>query len=171
MIYQLFLKKWFKTGLLYKIATLDYLCGQVDRHAGNLMLDDGHQFKLIDAGSSFAGSTFAPGKDPKSFIPYYLRVFSPRKFTILTPKERYNSLPQLTAAADAALKAWVDTLNDGQIINILHQYQINPQPVMDRLKAMRDYPGPKYEFLNKFYTNLIDNGVTNENNTGTIGQI
>ncbi len=142
-------------GLLYKWAAMDYLLGQVDRHAGNMMMNDGLEVKMIDAGSTFAGNSFAPGRDPKSFVPFYLRAFSGRKFNVLTPKERFNVMPRLNSPSDAALKYWVDSIDEGQIVRLLHQYQINPEPFLSRLNKLRECPNSKSEFLAKFYSNLV----------------
>ncbi len=147
--------KFVDNGLIYKWAAMDYLLGQPDRHAGNIMIDEGDNIRFIDAGSAFCGSSFAPGSDPKSFVPFYLRVFTPRKFNTLTPQERFNVTPSLKADSDQALKAWVDAINEGQIVSILNQFNINPQPFVDRLNALRYYAGPKSEFLRKFYSNLM----------------
>ncbi len=144
-------------GLIYKWAAMDYLLGQPDRHAGNIMVDDGDNVRFIDAGSAFAGPSFSPATDPKSFVPFYLRVFTPRKFKTLTPEERFKVMPQIPANADEALKYWVDSINEGQIVAILNQFQINPQPVVNRLKALRDFPRPKSEFLRMFYSGLAHN--------------
>jgi hypothetical protein len=145
-----------ENGLLWKWAALDYLLGQTDRHAGNIMMDSSNNVKLIDAGSAFAGTSFNPGKDPRSFVPYYLRAFSIRKWNVLSPKERMETLPKPPAAAEDALKIWVDNLNEGSLIRLFNLYQINPQPVIDRLMMLRNYVGSKSEFLSKFYTNLLD---------------
>ncbi len=133
---------------------MDYLLGQPDRHAGNIMIDEGDNIRFIDAGSAFCGLSFSPGSDPKSFVPFYLRVFTPWKFNTLTPQERFNVMPTLKADADQALKAWVDAINEGQIVNILNQFNINPQPFVNRLNALRYYAGTKSDFLRKFYSNL-----------------
>lgn len=142
-------------GLLYKWAAMDYLLGQADRHSGNIMADDGGNVRFIDAGSAFAGPSFNPSADLKSFIPFYLRVFSGRKFKALTPKERYESMPSISTEADYALKFWLDSLPEGQIVATCNQFGISPQPIVDRLKALRDYPGPKNECLRRFFSGLM----------------
>ncbi len=147
--------KFVDNGLIYKWAAMDYLLGQPDRHAGNIMIDEGDNIRFIDAGSAFCGTSFSPASDPKSFVPFYLRVFTPRKFNTLTPQERFNVLPVLKADSDQALKAWADGINEGQVVSILNQFNINPQPFVNRLNALRYYVGTKSEFLRKFYSNLM----------------
>jgi hypothetical protein len=140
-------------GLLYKIASLDYVLGQVDRHAGNMLVNPGWDVKLIDAGSTFAGRSFSPSQDSKStFVPFYLRVFSDRKFSVLTPLEKYNIIPKLGEDSDKALGFWLKNLPEGQLVAKMNEYGINSQPVIDRLNAIRSFNGPKFEFLRRFFS-------------------
>lgn len=148
-------KKFVGNGLIYKWAAMDYLLGQSDRHFGNIMMDDGDNIRFIDAGSAFAGRSFNPGKDPKSFIPCYLRAFTTRKFKTLTPVEKNKFMPTLDTEADQALGFWIQNIDEGQIVKILNEYGINPDPVIERLYKMRGYLGSKSEFLRKFYSNLL----------------
>jgi len=141
-------------GLLHKLAALDYLLGQTDRHAGNVLSNKYGHFKLIDAGSTFAGKDFDPANDPKSFIPIYLRCFSPRDFRVLTPEERFQIFPKPSNKGDAALTYWLDSIPEGQIVHLLHCYGIQSQPVVDRLNKLKSYVGLKSEFLNKFYAGM-----------------
>ncbi len=145
-----------ESGTIFKWSTLDYLLGMPDRHKSNIMINKEHDVKLIDAGTTFAGYSFNPGKDPKSFIPSYLRSFTKRKFNVLTPEERYGYLPFSTKYVSDLLKYWIDGLPDGQIVRVLNQYGIDPGPFLKRLEDIRNYPGSKIEFLNKFYSTLLD---------------
>jgi hypothetical protein len=144
-----------KNGLLFKITALDYLLGSVDRHAGNAMLNKGLEFKLIDAGSSFAGNSYNPAKDQKSFVPYYLRAFSPRNFKVLTPQERLKAMPHSSDSCDEALKYWIETLPTGQIVNEMVKLGINPEPFINRLHAIQDFGGKKSEFLRAFFAGAL----------------
>lgn len=143
--------KYVGNGLIYKWAAMDYILGQSDRHFSNIMMDGNDNIKFIDAGSSFAGHSFNPAKDPKSFIPAYLRAFTPRKFKVLSPQERMKLMPDLTEEADRYLMYWVNDLDDGQIIKVLNEFQINAEPVINRLRTLRNYYGTKSEFLKKFW--------------------
>jgi hypothetical protein len=143
-------------GVLHRIAFLDYLLGQTDRHAGNVLVNKHTgEFKLIDAGSAFAGPSFSPTTDSRSFIPVYLRGVTSNEFSVLTPQERYQRMPKPSLSGQEGLKVWVQNLPEGVIINLLNKYGINPQPVMDRLQRVRDYSGPVHEFLNKFWSGVI----------------
>lgn len=140
-------------GLLYKLAILDYLLGNVDRHAGNILINEGEDVRLIDAGSTFAGPSFSPVTDSQNtFVPYYLRVFSDRKFSVLTPKEKYDLIPSVNRQVDEALAMWVKSIPDGQLVAKMNEFGINPQPVIDRLNALRSYPGTKSEFMRHFWS-------------------
>lgn len=143
------------SGLLHRLAFLDYFLGQIDRHAGNILVDSLNNFKLIDAGSTFAGPSFSPATDPRSFIPVYLRAATSKDFNNLTPIERLNRMPQPTTQGEAALRNWIHNLPEGQVINLLNKYGINPQPVLDRLNRLKSYNGPVYEFLNKFWAGVL----------------
>ncbi len=143
------------SGLLHRLAFLDYLLGQIDRHAGNILIDSQGNFKLIDAGSTFAGPSFSPATDPRSFIPVYLRAATSKDFNLLTPNERLLRMPKPTAQGEASLQNWIHNLPEGQIINLLNKYGLNPQPVLDRLNRLKGYNGPIHEFLNKFWAGVI----------------
>jgi hypothetical protein len=143
------------SGLLHRLGFLDYLLGQIDRHAGNILIDRLGNFKLIDAGSTFAGASFSPATDPRSFIPVYLRSATSKDFNILTPDERMLRMPKPTTEGEAALQNWIHNLPEGQIINLLNEYGLSPQPVLDRLNRLKSYNGPVHEFLNKFWAGVI----------------
>lgn len=151
--------KFVGNGLIYKWAAMDYILGQTDRHAGNLMMDEGFRVRFIDAGSSFAGPSFNPDLDPKSWVPFYLRVLSPRKWSTLTQKEKFNFLPKLSADADRHLKGWIDSLDIDRIVELLNIYQLKAEFVVDRIEKLKDYFGTKSEFLRKFYSNNLNDGV------------
>lgn len=140
-------------GLIYKWAVMDFILGQVDRHAGNVLINSGWDVKFIDAGSTFAGPSFSPSTDSKNtFVPYYLRVFSDRKFTVLTPKEKYDLMPTINQQSEDGLKHWIDSLPEGQLVATMNEYGINPEPEINRLRQLRAYPGLKTEFLKKFFS-------------------
>jgi hypothetical protein len=143
-------------GLIYKWAAADYILGNVDRHAGNLLINEGWDIRFIDAGSTFAGPSYNPSKDTKSHVPYYLRVFSDRKFSVLTPDEKFNIIPTISEESDKALSMWLNYLPEGRIVATLNEYGINPQYVIDRIKALKSYPGPKSEFLRKFFSGKLE---------------
>lgn len=122
-------------GTLWKWATLDYIGGNVDRHGGNIMLYDS-DVQLIDHGSSMAGPSFNPGGDKYTFIPYYLRVFSGLNFKVATPKERINAIPVASNEVDEKLSQWLLSVQPELVAKALYKYEVNPQPVLDRLKKL-----------------------------------
>lgn len=141
-------------GMIHRIATLDYILGQTDRHAGNVLFKDG-DIKLIDAGSAFAGESFDPGRDPKTYIPVYLRAFSSARFSALSPVERVKHMPIPTQDGDKSLSIWINNISKEQITNLLQEYGINPFPVINRLRILQEYTGSKSEFLNKFWSGVL----------------
>ena len=147
---------YIENTVLHRCATLDYLMGNTDRHAGNV-LSDGKEFKLIDAGSAFAGDSFNP-LDPKTFIPIYLRAFSSRDFKVMTPKERFDLMPKLNEQAEFSFMGWLQSLPMGQILHLLHRYGINSEPFVRRYNELMGCSGPKNEFLNKFWSGMAING-------------
>lgn len=153
--------KYLQSGILYKWAVLDYILGQTDRHANNMMMNRNGDVKLIDAGSAFAGPSFSPATDPKSFIPFYLRVFCQRDFKTLTPTEREEIMPKISKEADVALAHWIDNLPEGNMVKLMSEYGINPDPSISRLKTIKSYPGSKSEFIRKFYSNLLNTTINN----------
>jgi hypothetical protein len=142
-------------GLLYKFAILDGLLANCDRHAGNILINEGEDVRLIDGGTTFAGPSFNPGTDSQNtFVPFYLRVFSDRKFNVLTPQEKYAIMPSVTKEVDLALAAWVNSISDGQLVAKMNEYGINPDPVINRLKKLRAYPGSKCDYVRKCWAGL-----------------
>ncbi len=124
-------------GTLHRLAILDFVCGNPDRHGSNVMVDDEGQVRLIDHGSAFAGSEFDPGHDQNSFVPYYLRAWSPDRFNALTPEQKYATLPRVNAQVAADIKTWVENLSGERLAAILHRYGINPAATMARLERVK----------------------------------
>jgi hypothetical protein len=139
-------------AVIHKCAVLDYLMGNTDRHAGNV-LSDMENFKLIDAGSAFAGNSFSP-LDPKTFIPIYLRAFSGRDFKVLTPQERFEFMPKLSDSQEPILLNWLQNIPVGAILHLMHRYGLNSDPFMTRYNKMMSYPGKKSEFITKFWAGV-----------------
>ena len=127
------------SGLLHRWAVLDFVLGNPDRHSANLMIL-GNNVQLIDQGSAFAGNSFDPAHDKKSFVPFYLRAKA-RKWSKLTPEERLFSMPVPSVQTDYSIRAWLDALNEHVLGAILVEHGINPQPVLARLQRVRALPG------------------------------
>jgi len=125
-------------GTLHKWAVLDYVCGNPDGHAQNLMVDpESLTVRLIDHGSAFAGPGFNPGRDKLSFVPYYLRYAAPKEFHKLPPKEKLQYLPTVSQSARDTLKAWVDSLSGIELGEELRSYGINPSSSVARLERIQ----------------------------------
>lgn len=135
------LSSYTENGTTYKWAAIDWICGNPDRHAGNLMTnEDRSEIKLIDHGSAFAGKAFDPAHDTRSFIPFYLRAGSAESFASLDWDEREAQMPKLTQHRSAEFAAWVDSLPEDKIAQILNDYGITPEPTLDRLKELKALP-------------------------------
>lgn len=146
------LTPYLKDGTLHQWALMDYLLGNPDRHSQNIMVDPkGHLVKLIDHGSAMAGNSFDPVNDPDSFIPYYLRAWTGRKFTTMSPKERMLAMPSMDPQTSKGYDIWVKDMPDHQIAAILEEYHVNPQPALRRLAQIRASPGPKWQVVNKLW--------------------
>lgn len=127
------------SGELYRWALLDWIMGNPDRHANNLMVsEDLKELKLIDHGSAFAGIHFDPAHDPKSFVPFYLRAWAQdKRWSALSVQEREDEVPRMNAEAALAFGKWIDTINEAEIVQILEKYGITPTATMDRLHVIK----------------------------------
>lgn len=126
-----------KDGSLYKWAALDWILGNADRHANNIMVKD-KKLKLIDHGTTFAGSDFDPALDlNKSFIPYYLRAWSRFNFTALEPRDRAAQMPTMDQRKVHEFGQWVEELPEEKFQQIMELYGINPEPSLARLRDLK----------------------------------
>jgi hypothetical protein len=147
-----------QNGTLHQLALMDAVLGNPDRHGGNVMANDEGDFKLIDHGSAFAGSDFAPAIDKNSFVPYYLRVWAPKKaFNQLTPEERVALLPRVSSAVVPGLNAWLMGLSEEMLTAELVRYGIAPEPSVNRLRHIKQEVAagfPMDEAVNRFWSGL-----------------
>jgi hypothetical protein len=125
-----------KSGIAHRWAVLDYVLGQTDRHAGNMMVHDG-DVKLIDQGAAFAGPDFSPARDRKSFVPFYLRAWAPGKWSAMDAGSRLKYMPRLPEEKAKELVEWLAGLDAADLDKILGRYGINPQPAKARLARLR----------------------------------
>ncbi len=123
-------------GTLYKFALLDYVLGNVDRNAGNVMARGG-DLKLIDHGSAFAGESFSPKTDPSTFVPYYLRAMTSNEFNMLTPQKKLALIPRLGQQVAKELTAWILSLDASELVLVHYRYGISPVPSENRLKMIQ----------------------------------
>lgn len=146
------LRPYLDNASLMKWSALDWILGNPDRHSQNIMLDpSGTRVYLIDHGSAMAGQAFDPANDDNSFIPFYLRAFTGRRFKEMHPDERVHFMPTLSASVDRQFETWLDEINEKQIEAILSDYNINPEPALMRLAKLKAMPGQKSVALNKLW--------------------
>lgn len=124
-------------GTLHKWGALDFVTGQPDRHAGNLMIGENNRISLIDAGSAFAGADFDPAHDKNSFVPYYLRYAAPAGFNNLSTEDRLKYMPRLSAKSGGELAVWLEGLDPARLKAILSMDGIDPEPSLSRLARLK----------------------------------
>lgn len=142
------------SGELFKWAVLDYVLGNPDSHGMNIMVsdkEDGRKVALIDHGSAFAGLSFNPGEDSDSWIPYYLRVWSTRKWKDMTYEERLKCLPRAPAEKEQELFHWVLSINPERIGAIMQRYGINANPSLARLAEVKSCKSSMDLFIGKLW--------------------
>lgn len=132
------LDKYTKNGIVHKWSLIDFVLGNPDRHAGNIMASDDGGVVLIDHGSAFAGKSFDPGHDKNSFVPYYLRCWAKaRNYNKLTVDEKLSKMPTASDEVRKILEAWCEQIQDHQLVRIMEEYNINPEPMMVRLQQVK----------------------------------
>ncbi len=130
------LSDYLRRGILHRWAVLDFVLGNPDRHAGNLMVHDG-DVKLIDHGSAFAGTAFDPAHDENSFTPYYLRAWNDGKFSIMTPAAKLKVMPRLDHQTEESLRGWIDGLKTEDLDRVLLRYGVDPAAAKLRLGQVK----------------------------------
>jgi hypothetical protein len=143
---------YLKRGLLHRWAVLDFVLGNPDRHAGNLMVRDG-DVKLIDHGSAFAGTAFDPAHDENSFTPFYLRAWADGKFSTMAPEAKLKVMPRLDHQTEENLKGWIDGLHVEDLDRVLLRYGVDPEPAKARLAQLKAQVAgqPADEAINKLW--------------------
>ena len=131
-------------GTGFQWAVLDYVLGNIDRHAGNSLIHPSfNDLKLIDQGSSMAGPSFDPGGDKSSFIPFYLRHKVPGgvNFNKLDWQTKLTYMPVATDMQDAYLKQWIRKIDAAMLDSVLREYGINPDACVQRLQKLQAATG------------------------------
>lgn len=128
------------TGHLHKWAVLDFVLGNPDRHAQNLMVNGVGDVKLIDHGSAFAGNTFDPSFDKRSFVPFYLRYRAPEatNFNALGKEDKLRCMEKAPESARAHLQTWLQSLDPKALEVVLPRYGIDPAPEINRLEKVKN---------------------------------
>jgi hypothetical protein len=128
-----------RTGLLHQWAAADFILGQSDRHANNVMVSrKTGDLKLIDHGSALAGASFNPGHDKNSFVPAYLRAWAPPAFNKLSVEEKLAFLPRLSTDIAQEVGQWLANIDAQKLANILVQFHVEPSAIIARLEKLRD---------------------------------
>ncbi len=126
-------------GDLHKWATLDYVCGNPDRHGQNVMVDPKHDLRLIDHGSAFAGPAFDPAHDKNSFVPYYLRAWALKdQFVQMPAPDKLRALPRVPESCARKLAQWVLSISPERLQAICVRYGIDPTVTLERLRRVQD---------------------------------
>lgn len=146
-------------GILHRWAVLDWVCGNTDRHAANLMMGPTGFVKLIDHGAAFAGPSFNPGHDPKSFVPFYLRYRSPQQWATIPVEEKLSQMAAINPAQDMELRRWVQNLDADQLVAILRKDGLNADPSVARLRQVQHLaatvqPGQLYAAINRLWAGV-----------------
>lgn len=134
------LEPYLKNGDLHRWAIIDAVLGQTDRHGANIMVspdEDGYKIALIDQGSALAGISFAPGTDPKSFIPYYLRVWRAKDWKDLDLEQKLKAMPEVHGDNEEYLRQWTLGLRTEDLESILVRYGVTAQASLARLAQFK----------------------------------
>jgi len=134
------LESYLKNGDIHKWAVIDAVLGQTDRHGANIMVspdEDDYKIALIDQGSALAGPSFSPGTDPKSFIPYYLRVWRAKDWKDMPLEQKLKAMPEVHGDRETHLAQWVLGLREEDLESILVRYGVTPQASLARLAQFK----------------------------------
>ena len=132
------LNEYRQRGLLHRWAVLDWVLGNADRHAGNLMVSPDDHMKLIDHGSAFAGPDFDPGNDKSTFVPFYLRwTVSTGGFNKMAPEEQLSHMPVLNESADQELRQWIHHLDPKKLTSMLQHFGMRVDACLARLELVQ----------------------------------
>lgn len=147
------LEPYRQRGDLHRWAVIDFVLGNPDRHAQNIMVNDKGDVKLIDHGSAFAGNGFNPSFDRDSFIPFYLRYATPLEvnFNKLDVQGKLKYMQQAPETARETIKRWVATLRAEDLEKVLPLYGIDPGPEIERLSRIKSATGPLDVAINQLW--------------------
>jgi len=124
------------TGDLHKIACIDYVLGNPDRHGNNIMTD-GKDIWFIDHAGAFVD--ILDPTNGKTFVPFYLRVNVPPKvnFSELSQAQKLNAMsqPSLPSAGDD-IRAFLWACPIEKVVEIGKGFGIGPQPIWRRFERV-----------------------------------
>lgn len=134
---RLFLKDYLSGGTIHRWGALDFVLGNPDRHARNMMVNPDGVIKLIDHGSAFAGRAFDPARDRNSFVPFYLRAWAPDRFNAAPLEQKVRWMPRLGRADESSLRGWLDERSGERLRSVLTRYGVAAQVCVERLDRLR----------------------------------
>lgn len=137
-IARMFLKKYLAGGTLHRWGFFDYVIGNPDRHARNMMADPKGSVRLIDEGSAFAGEKFDPARDRNSFVPFYLRAWAPRHFNSAPLSSKTKWMPRLGQADERELRMWAAGLSGEKLRTTLLRYGVAARVCLDRFQRLQE---------------------------------
>lgn len=126
-------------GTLHKLAVLDFVLGNPDRHAQNVMVSKEGQITMIDHGSAFAGSMFSPDKDTKSFVPFYLR-YNTREFNKMDRERKLAIMPKMPRLMHKKFVEWIGKLDASKMAQEIQRFGISPAACLKRLEIIKALP-------------------------------
>jgi hypothetical protein len=125
----------FHAGDVHRWATMDFVLGNADDNAGNVLVRGG-EVRLIDHGAAFAGTDFSP-RDPDTYVPYYLRVGAPADFESMSPDDKLRHLPRLHPDGVRDLAAWVSELSEERLAAAVRPFGVISEPCISRLRDLK----------------------------------
>lgn len=124
-------------GDLHKLAAIDYLFGNGDRHGNNVMTD-GKNIYMIDHAGAFAGKDFSPATDQSSFVPFYLRMgIDPKvNYNELSPAAKFNALSVANLNANRDIRAWLYGIDMPKLVEQAKLFGIEPSGLWHRYEQL-----------------------------------
>jgi GNAT superfamily N-acetyltransferase len=149
------LGRYRESGRLHMWATLDFICGNPDRHGANVMIGGDDELRLIDHGSAFAGAGFDPANDGDSFVPFYLRAWiNAGKFLKMSVDQKLVFMPTVSPEVRGDISAWIQGLDAQVLVDVLGRYGIDPSASLRRLARVKGLRGNIDQDLNRLWVTV-----------------
>lgn len=125
------------SGALHRWAVLDFVLGNGDRTAEAVRVDpDRGTAFLVSNGGAFA-ETFSPPTDQRSFLPAYMTVWGPERWTCLSPAEKRRAWPA-AEALEEELGGWLAGLSEEPVKTVCAERGLDVMPVLGRLTGLNE---------------------------------
>lgn len=138
------LRPYLQDGTLHRLAGLAWVLGDTDGHGDNVLYRPGEPLQLIDHGSALAGDGFDPAHDPRSFVPWYLRVWATHKSEVWqgwAPADRFARMPVLQEGPAQRLGGWLLALGARDLAETLQRFGAAWEPIVRRLLRVQQQIG------------------------------